>query len=299
MLGNQFCPINNPHLTKKMILYKNQIQLRAYINNLRANGTSIGFVPTMGALHQGHISLIKEAKSDTDFVVCSIFVNPTQFNNATDLEKYPRTLENDLQLLLEAGCDMLYWPNAEDVYAHEDPNFKFDFGNVVDVMEGAFRPGHFEGVGRVVKLLLEIVAPNKLFMGLKDYQQCAVVQQLLVLMKNDTIELVKCATLREEDGLAMSSRNARLTPEARQAATCIYKALKNAHLMTGEVSVQKLKEITTDIIDTTTHMRTEYVEIVDGLTLQPIANWSHKNPIQICIAAFAGDIRLIDNVRLR
>ncbi len=260
----------------------------------RKKGKTIGFVPTMGALHNGHISLITRAKSETDIVVCSIFVNPTQFNNAHDLAVYPRTLEADSALLSGASCDFVFAPNAEEMYPI--PNqIKFDFGNLEHVMEGKFRPGHFNGVGIVVSKLFNIVRPNTAFFGQKDIQQCAVINRLIIDLSFQ-IKLVICPTEREPDGLAMSSRNRNLDSAQRKIAPNLYKNMLLVYdkLKNGESTVnatifmqEALKQI--DGIEL------EYFEIVDRLTLETISTYL-PNHSAMCIAAFLGKTRLIDNM---
>lgn len=268
--------------------------LQDFLKSQRKIGCSIGLVPTMGALHQGHLSLIKASKAQNDLTVCSIFVNPTQFNNPQDLAVYPRTLEADCQMLEEANCEIVFAPNAQDIYPTL-PNLKFDFGDLERVMEGKFRPGHFNGVGVVVSKLFNIIQPNNAYFGQKDLQQCAIINRLVKdLSYNLTLHI--CPTQRETDGLAMSSRNINLTVEQRQTAPEIYKALQKAVvLLKDKNSVEFIKNLTTSNLDNIEGIEVEYFEISDFETLQPINELS-KGKTALCIAAFMGKTRLIDNV---
>ena len=268
--------------------------LQDFLKSQRKIGCSIGLVPTMGALHQGHLSLIKASKAQNDLTVCSIFVNPTQFNNPQDLAVYPRTLEADCQMLEEANCEIVFAPNAQDIYPTL-PNLKFDFGDLERVMEGKFRPGHFNGVGVVVSKLFNIIQPNNAYFGQKDLQQCAIINRLVKdLSYNLTLHI--CPTQRETDGLAMSSRNINLTVEQRQTAPEIYKALQKAVvLLKDKNSVEFIKNLTTSNLDNIEGIEVEYFEISDFETLQPINELS-EGKTALCIAAFMGKTRLIDNV---
>lgn len=273
-------------------------QLTGFISNLRKENPEVvlGFVPTMGALHDGHMNLIKEAKSKSDLVICSIFVNPTQFNDAKDLEKYPRTLEADLKVLEENGCDFVYAPQVEDIYPNglnEPYNITFD--GLDEVMEGKFRPGHFKGVAQVVERFFRIINPNKAFFGRKDFQQTAIIKHLVKVRALPT-EICIVETSRSKEGLALSSRNTRLNDEELKDALIIYKTLKGAEdLFKTEPTVSGLKEKLITFFNTG-KLKLEYLEIVDDLTLQPIQN-SQKS-CTCCIAAFCGNVRLIDNMRL-
>jgi pantoate--beta-alanine ligase len=256
---------------------------------------SIGFVPTMGALHSGHIQLVKRALTENDIVVCSVFVNPTQFNNPEDLKKYPRTLEADQAMLAEAGCHILFAPTVEEMYPTM-PALKFDFGNLEHIMEGKFRPGHFNGVGIVVSKLFHMVSPSRAYFGQKDIQQVAVVNRLI----NDLsfqIELVVCETIRETDGLAMSSRNRRLSPEARAEANRIYASLElgKSLLLKGE-SVENVHFAVENFYKALPSFTLEYYEITDFETLESITKISIGKRTAIVIAAFLDGVRLIDNL---
>ncbi|MDI9865823.1 pantoate--beta-alanine ligase [Flectobacillus sp. DC10W] len=282
-----------------MLVFHQISVLQEHLKQLRNQSLSVGFVPTMGALHQGHISLINQAKAQSDIVVCSIFVNPTQFNNAHDLAVYPRTLEADSQMLDTAGCDILFAPSAEEMYP-QLPTMKFDFGTLETVMEGAFRPGHFNGVGIVVSKLFHIVQPNKAFFGQKDLQQCAVIS-CMVNELSFNLELIICPTQREEDGLAMSSRNRNLSPEQRAIAPAVYQALLQAKtgLLDGqEVSV--VKHNLASYLASVEGIELEYFEISDFDTLLPfngtLSQSLEGSKIALCIAAFLGKTRLIDNI---
>ncbi|MHA8106803.1 pantoate--beta-alanine ligase [Aquirufa sp. 5-AUSEE-100C1] len=259
--------------------YQTQKELQEY---LQSTSKSIGFVPTMGALHEGHLSLIQTAKGQCELVVCSIFVNPTQFNDLSDFEKYPKTLEDDLQKLKEVGCDVVYFPEVRDIYPSGFDNLPtYDLGNLERVLEGKFRPGHFQGVCVVVDRLLQAVQPDYLFMGQKDYQQVAVVERLLALTKQNC-KLIACPTVRENIGLAMSSRNMRLNDDQREKACAIFKGFESSN---QEEFQQRLLEAGFDSID--------YIACCDPNTLE-LKPWKAK-PCVILVAAFIGGVRLIDN----
>ncbi len=278
-----------------MKIFRKVQDLQACLDRERLAGRCIGFAPTMGALHDGHLELIRMAKRDETFTVASIFVNPTQFNDPKDLEKYPRMPEKDAELLLSVHCDALFMPPVEEVYPPgQDMTIHLNFGALATVMEGEFRPGHFQGMATVVNRLLDIVKPDKLYMGQKDYQQLSIVRNMIEQL-NLPIELVMCPTVREPDGLAMSSRNLRLTPEMRAAAPIIYSALQA--LKTGfekEPAAAVIKKATDSIAGA--GLRPEYIDVVDGITLQRVENWNDADSVVACVAAFAGDIRLIDNL---
>ena len=243
--------------------------LQDYLKTLRRKGKTLGFVPTMGALHKGHLSLIEASKAENDLTICSIFVNPTQFNNPQDLAVYPRTLEADCEMLESANCDVVFAPNAHDMYVTL-PNLKFDFGDLERVMEGKFRPGHFNGVGIVVSKLFNIVQPDNAYFGQKDLQQCAIINRLVKDLSY-SLKLNICPTQRETDGLAMSSRNRNLTPEQRKNAPEIYKALLYAvDLLKDKKSVTLIKGFITSYLDNIEGIEVEYFEISDFETLQPV-----------------------------
>ncbi len=277
-----------------MLRFDTIASLRQHLAGLRAN-QSIGLVPTMGALHDGHLTLIQQARQQADVVVCSIFVNPVQFNNADDLARYPRTLDADCALLETVGCDIVFAPSADEMYP-EAPSLTLNFGALETVMEGAFRPGHFNGVGLVVAKLFNIVQPDKAFFGQKDLQQVAVIRSLIRNL-SFPVELVRCPTVRETDGLAMSSRNRNLTPDEREQATTLFAALTLAHdrLVDGQTPVQT-KAAVRDFMSTKPTFRLEYVEIANADTLMPADEVLAPGQTAICIAAHLGKVRLIDNL---
>jgi len=258
------------------------------------HGLSSGFVPTMGALHEGHLALIRRAARENDFVTASIFVNPIQFNNPEDLAKYPRTLEDDLEKLKKAGCNLVFVPEVAEMYPEPSTTI-YDFGMLDKVMEGKFRPGHFNGVAVVVKRLFDIIQPGRAYFGEKDYQQLQVIKAL-VRQQDLEVQIVPCATIREPDGLAMSSRNVRLTPEQREAAPCIYQALKDmrefaSHLSVAESCIRAVKQIEAEGV-----LTVEYLEVADAYTLLPVNHWTEASKVIAFIAVHAGSVRLIDNL---
>jgi len=276
-----------------MFLIETIIELQSKLNALKKNGT-VGFVPTMGALHAGHISLVEKAVSETQIVVVSIFVNPTQFNDKTDLEKYPRNLNADLKLLEETGCQIVFAPKAEEIYPEPDTR-KFDFGTSETVMEGKHRPGHFNGVAQVVSKLFEIVRPDKAYFGLKDFQQLAIIKNMVTQL-NLPVEIAPCSIVREESGLAMSSRNELLTAEERKNAAVISETLFKAKELSREKSVNELVIWITETINKNRYLTVEYVEIVDDYELQPVKSWLENGTKICCVAVFCGKVRLIDNI---
>lgn len=276
-----------------MLVLNKITEIKAILAQEKLKGKTIGFVPTMGALHQGHISLIDYSKQQTDITVCSIFVNPTQFNNQTDLVHYPRTPEADIKLLETAGCDILYMPEISDVYPESD-NRKFDFGYLDHILEGATRPGHFNGVGQVVSILLEGVQPNKAFFGSKDYQQVMVVRSLVKQLAL-SIEIVSCPILREPDGLAMSSRNTRLTAEERQISAHIPKWMQEANQLIIEKGIEAGKQFINEKVSKVPEMKLDYYEVCDAETLESISDIKANQKVVSLIAVFVGNIRLIDN----
>lgn len=281
-----------------MQIFKNVDQIKSTINSLKAEGNSIGFIPTMGALHEGHLSLINCAK--TNIKVCSIFVNPTQFNNKEDLDKYPRTPEEDIRQLVEnSNCDILFLPTYSEVYPYNFKPIQFDFGNLATVMEGEFRPGHFQGMANVVKRLLDIITPDELIMGQKDFQQTAIVNSMLSQI-NSNVNLIVATTQRENDGLAMSSRNIRLTIEERKVAPIIYNQLINSKksILEGKNIVEVEKEVIKNL-EKLTVFKVEYVQVVDGNSLEKISNINTSNYIVMCIAVWLGNVRLIDNIIIK
>ena len=279
-----------------MLIFNTISETQQYLKAQQRAGKTIGFVPTMGALHAGHISLIERAKTENDLAVCSIFVNPTQFN----LKKYPRTLERDCEMLLPMGCDIVFAPSAEEMYPSL-PQLKMDFGTLETVMEGKFRPGHFNGVGIVVSKLFNIIKPDKAYFGLKDLQQVAVIRRMVQELSFD-LEIIPCLTLRETDGLAMSSRNTRLSSEARALAPQIYKALNLAkEKLQNGVSVIEMQAAVNEYFAHNPEFeradfRMEYFEAADFDTLLPIEAKIADGKTALCIAAFLGGVRLIDNI---
>jgi pantoate--beta-alanine ligase len=272
--------------------------LQTVIRRRKAAGDTIGFVPTMGALHRGHLSLLELAKEQTTFSVCSIFVNPTQFNETSDLEKYPRAPEKDSTALAEAGCDLLFMPTVSEVYppkAAQNPSF--ELGHLDQVLEGAFRPGHFAGVVQVVSRLLDITLADHLFMGQKDYQQFAIIQEMIKQQKRP-VQLIMGPTVREKSGLAMSSRNVRLSPANREKAPIIYQLLQQAKAKLGREKIQTI-EAQTVLTLKKLGFQPEYFSIVDAVTLLPILELTPKKKIVACTAVWAGDVRLIDNLILQ
>ena len=269
-------------------------ELQQALSEEKKAGKTIGFVPTMGALHPGHLELVKRSVNENDISMVSIFVNPTQFNDKNDLLKYPRTLEADCNRLKEVACTCVFAPEVEEIYPQPDLR-QFDFGALTTVMEGRFRPGHFNGVAQVVSRLFDIVKPDKAYFGEKDFQQLAVIREL-VKQLNLNIQIVACPIVREEDGLAMSSRNIRLNESQRREAAGISKALFESVKIWKNYTVPELKQWVIHTINAVSELQIEYFEIVDGLTLQSIERWEDTKYPTGCVAVFAGDVRLIDNV---
>lgn len=272
-------------------------ELRNAVAKAKAEGKTVGFVPTMGALHAGHLSLVERARRECGFVAVSIFVNPTQFNNPNDLATYPRTVEADCAMLEEAGVDAVFVPSVDEVYPEPDTRV-FDLGQVAEVMEGAMRPGHFNGVAQVVSKLFDFVEPHKAYFGEKDFQQIAVIRRMCELEGFD-IEIVPCPIMREVDGLAMSSRNVRLTPEQRAIAPEIHAALQaSAELAQNGLELESLRQMVIEELNSIEGMEVEYYDIVDSVTLQPVNSWTDTvNPLIGCITVWMGDVRLIDNIK--
>ena len=270
-------------------------ELRAYLQEVDAAG--VGFVPTMGALHAGHRSLVERARKECQTVVVSVFVNPTQFNDKTDLRNYPRTPEKDLALLTEAGANIVFMPSVEEIYPEPDTR-QFDFGQIDKVMEGATRPGHFNGVAQVVSRLFDIVKPAKAYFGEKDFQQIAVIKAMNSQLGIE-VEIVECPIIRDSDGLALSSRNTLLDEAHRKAAPQIYATIKQAAERSKTMTPAELKEWVVAEIERGGLMEVIYFQAVDALSLQEVAAWSESERIQGCIAVQAGAIRLIDNVKIK
>ena len=270
-------------------------ELNAALAPLKREG--VGFVPTMGALHAGHRSLVERARRENDTVVVSVFVNPTQFNDKNDLKNYPRTPEADCAILEAAGADIVFMPTVEDIYPEPDTR-QFDFGLVDKVMEGATRPGHFNGVAQVVSRLFALVNPARAYFGEKDFQQIAVIKAMVEQLSID-VEIVECVIVRGEDGLALSSRNELLTPEHRAAAPHIYATISQCAAKMETMSPEELTNWVVATIDSNPLLKTIYFEAVDARTMQRVEKWSDSERIQGCCAVQAGNIRLIDNIRIK
>jgi pantoate--beta-alanine ligase len=279
----------------KIFKYKNE--LKVYLQDLKAQKKTIGLVPTMGALHKGHLSLISQAKKINDIIVVSIFVNPTQFDNNEDLIKYPKTIENDTKLLESVFCDVLFYPSVKEIYNEKIVADTFDFDGLEHQMEGKFRDDHFNGVGTIVKTLFEIVAPHRAYFGQKDFQQLQIIKKM-VKKHRINIKIKGCSIFREDDGLAMSSRNARLTKQQREAAPFIYKTLKEVRKKFGIENPNNLTQWVEDQFKKHPLFKLEYFTIADEKTLETIKNKESGKKYRAFIAIFADKIRLIDNIRL-
>ncbi|MBL7696705.1 MAG: pantoate--beta-alanine ligase [Chitinophagaceae bacterium] len=280
-----------------MILIRKASFLNNHIARQRGNGLTTGFVPTMGALHDAHISLINHSASVCDVTVCSIFVNPTQFNDPNDYNKYPDRLENDLRMLSNTRVSVIFVPPVYEIYSEGTTGLEhYDLGYLETILEGKFRPGHFQGVCQVMSRLLKAVQPDRLFMGQKDYQQCMVVKKLLSLLNMDT-SLEALPTLRDTDGLAMSSRNLRLTAEQRAKAPLIFQVLTEIKSKLAPGNLDQLKHDATKRLDSG-GFKVEYVEIANAENLHPVSNWNGNTPLVALVAAFMGEVRLIDNMLL-
>lgn len=278
-----------------MIIFKRVVDLQRYLTACRQAGKEIGFAPTMGALHKGHLALIQAANDQTQVSVASIFVNPTQFNDPTDLQKYPRTPESDIEQLADAGCDVLLLPSVDEIYPNgTTPSVPLQFAPLDTVLEGVFRPGHFDGMAQVVYRLLEIVQPHKLLMGQKDFQQWTIVKSMLEQTKSP-VELEMIPTIREADGLAMSSRNVRLSPEFRALSPAIYESLQQCVQLANTHTPEEVAKIGADFL-TEKGFKVEYFAIADARTLQPIRLFEDTDYAVALVAVWAGDIRLIDNI---
>lgn len=277
-----------------MKVFNSAAELQAYITSERTAGRSVGFVPTMGALHAGHISLVRRAREACDRCVVSVFVNPTQFNDPKDLATYPRTFEADALLLAEAGADAVFHPSVEEVYPERDERI-FEVGRVAEVMEGAHRPGHFNGVMQVVSRLFDIVRPDKAFFGDKDFQQIAVVRAMVRLL-GLPVEIIDCPIVREADSLALSSRNVRLTPEQRSIAPNIYRILRESLDFAKGHTPKETELWVVNQLNAIEQLRVEYYEIVDADSLERVESWQDSPRIQGCITVFCGEVRLIDNI---
>ncbi|MCH5238968.1 MAG: pantoate--beta-alanine ligase [Muribaculaceae bacterium] len=282
-----------------MKIIRTLYDMTEYRVGLRERNASVGFVPTMGALHEGHMSLVKQAVSENMVTVVSVFVNPIQFNNKDDFEKYPRTEEEDFKLLAAAGVDAVFAPDAREMYPEGNQNQKeYKLGKAAEVMEGLYRPGHFQGVARVLDILFRLVDPHRAYFGEKDFQQVAVVRNL-VESEGLKVDIVACPIKRASDGLALSSRNSRLSKEQREKAPEIYQTLKYSVEYSKDHSVQATHDTVVEHLDAVPGMRVEYFQIVDARTLAPVEEWDESDWIVGCITVYLGDVRLIDNISYR
>ncbi len=277
----------------QVIQYKKELIDK--LESFRKKGISIGFVPTMGALHAGHCSLLRKCKNENNISICSIFVNPSQFNDKNDLKNYPRNLDKDLQIIEAEKIDFVFCPDVKEMYPETDTRI-FKFGKLGEVMEGVHRPGHFNGVAQIVTKLFDVVEPTNAYFGEKDFQQLAIIK-FLVRILNIPVKIISCPTLREPDGLAMSSRNLLLAPEERKNAPLIYQTLRKAVEMQKKIGITQLINWVVEKINSNPFLKVEYFEIVDDLELQPVKNWNDKSNKVGCIAVKTRTVRLIDNVR--
>lgn len=280
-----------------MQIFKTKKEVQSYSSKINRKGFTMGFVPTMGALHEGHLSLIKKAKAKNNIVVTSIFVNPTQFNNTTDLENYPKTLQKDIALLESVQCDVLFYPTVNEIYTHKIASENFNFGSLGNVMEGAFREGHFNGVATIVKRLFEILKPTCAYFGEKDFQQLKIIKKL-VSQHKIPVKIVGCPIFREKDGLAMSSRNQLLSKENRIAAPFIYKTLKKAKKKFKTEEIAKISAWVIKKFNNHPHLKLEYFTIANAKTLEAVSEKEMGKKYRAFIAVFAGKIRLIDTLKL-
>lgn len=277
---------------------KKKAELRQILSDIRKTKTLTGFVPTMGALHQGHIALVNRSVKENNLTVSSIFVNPTQFNNPDDLKKYPRTLESDLELLKNTGCDIVFCPEVEEMYPPgEKIQAKYNFGNLETVMEGKFRPGHFNGVATIVRKLFEIVEPDRAYFGKKDFQQLAVIKDLVRQIQSP-VTIIPCETIRENDGLAMSSRNMRLNNEQRKTAPEIYRILTEAKNLARIKTPLEIRNFVEKKISSFSLFRLEYFDMVFSDSLESVNSWKKTGGITACIAVYMDNVRLIDNIEI-
>ncbi len=278
------------------------MELTSYVASQKAQMKSVALVPTMGALHAGHLSLMKRAVAENDSVVASVFVNPTQFNDKKDLESYPRNEQADFALLEGAGVAAVFAPSVEEIYPPEEasePVHEFDLGQVAEVMEGRYRPGHFQGVARIVSLLMRLAEPKRAYFGEKDFQQIAVIRRMAATEGLDHIEIVACPILREADGLALSSRNVRLTPEQRAVAPGIHRIMAESVEYAQSHTPAQTLDYVVERINVLPECRVEYYSIVNSLTLQEVTGWDAPEGVTGCITVYCGDVRLIDNIRYR
>ncbi len=278
-----------------MIIFKTSAGLKNHLQKLRVSNTSTGFVPTMGALHGGHLALLKKSRQHAEITICSIFINPTQFNNPQDFKNYPVTIEEDIYLLEKNGCEILFVPDVNEIYPGKNFTYdRFELGYLETVLEGKYRPGHFQGVCQVVKRLLQIVDPTFLFAGQKDYQQCMVLKKLISLLESKA-ELVVCPTLREVDGLAMSSRNKRLNDNDRMKAPAIFQSLLLLQQDIKPGNLIQLKKSAEEFLVKKT-FKLDYVEFANAENLALIDYWNGEDPVIVLVASYIKDIRLIDNL---
>ena len=278
-----------------MKIVKGIKELKGYLVDSKRDGKRVGLVPTMGALHKGHLSLVERCVRENDICVVSVFVNPTQFNDKHDLETYPRTLEADCALLESAGCDFVFAPSVEEMYPEPDTR-TFDFGTVMQVMEGAKRPGHFNGVAQVVSKLFYIVEPDNAYFGEKDFQQIAVIRAMVKQLQIP-VQINACPIVREADGLALSSRNTRLTPALRQKAPLIARTLQESKAMAATKSVREVIDYVVNTLNADPDLEVEYYEIVDGDSLVSIQDWKDTSYAVGCVTVYCGEVRLIDNIK--
>ena len=270
-------------------------ETRRILSIFRQQGKSIGLIPTMGALHEGHLSLIDASLRSNDISVVSIFVNPTQFNDSNDFNNYPRDTNKDLELIRIKGCDLAFVPGEQEIYSEKDQRI-FEFGTLDKYMEGKYRPGHFNGVAQIVSRLFSIIEPDKAYFGEKDFQQLVIIKKLVEQL-NLPVEIVSCPIIRESDGLAMSSRNQLLTPAQRKSASRISAVLLKTKSLARKIKIPELKDYVISEIDSDPNLKTEYFEIVLESDMIPLKNWPPKIPVIACIAVKAGHIRLIDNIK--
>lgn len=271
--------------------------LQKKMAEIRTNGGTVGLVPTMGALHNGHLELVKRCVAENSICVVSVFVNPTQFNDKNDLLHYPRTLDADCKLLESAGCAIAFAPEVEEMYPVEDTRV-FNLGAVAEVMEGKYRPGHFNGVAQIVSKLFDAVQPDRAYFGEKDFQQIAVIRSMVKLL-NYPVEIVACPIVREDDGMALSSRNLRLTPEQRKNAVSISQTLFKSRTFAEQHSVAETIDYVVNTLNSVPDLNVEYFEIVNGNTLLSVNDWSDSDYIVGCITVYCGEVRLIDNIAYR
>ena len=279
-----------------MIILKQVEKINDFVGYLKQEGKTVGFVPTMGALHNGHISLIKKSKSENLVTICSIYVNPTQFNNKTDLQKYPVTIESDIDQLEKAECDILFLPSTQEMYKDGEVNEYYNLGYLENILEGKFRPGHFQGVCVIVDKLLKAIEPTALYLGKKDYQQCMVINKMITDKKYNVV-LKICDTIREQDGLAMSSRNVRLNVTERTDALKIFETLKKIKLKITTKNIEEIKANAKNYL-TENGYKVDYIEIADADTLEIAKSWDGNKKLVALVAAYLNEVRLIDNIIL-